>query len=82
MSGHLANPNLARLMIAAERLAPLLKQIAFVGGCVTGLIITDPAAAPLRATLDVDAIIEIASYAELTQFENQLLGLAFNATRL
>jgi hypothetical protein len=77
MSGHLANPNLDRLTIAAERLAPLLSQIAFVGGCVTGLLITDPGAAPIRTTLDVDAIVEITSYAEFTRFEHQLLGLGF-----
>jgi len=57
MSGHLANPNLDRLTIAAERLAPLLSQIAFVGGCVTGLLFTDPGAAPIRTTLDVGAIV-------------------------
>ena len=57
------NPNLALLLGAAERLAPLLDQIAFVGGCATGLLLSDPAAAPARPTLDVDAIVEIASYA-------------------
>ena len=58
------NPNLERLADAARKLTPLLDQIAFVGGCVTGLLLTDPAAAPVRPTLDVDAIIAIASYAE------------------
>jgi predicted nucleotidyltransferase len=77
MGSHRANPNLARLTAAVKRLSPLLSQIAFVGGCVTGLLITDPAAGPLRTTLDVDAIVEIASYAEFARFENQLLGLGF-----
>ena len=71
------NPNLARLIEAARKLAPLLDRIAFVGGCVTGLLLTDPAAAPVRPTLDVDAIAAIASYAELTLLENQLRELGF-----
>jgi hypothetical protein len=36
----------------------------FVGGCATSLLITDPAAAPVRATQDVDAIAAIASLPE------------------
>ena len=47
------NPNLAQLVVIAAKLEPLLGQIVFVGGCVTGLLLTDPAAAPVRPTLDV-----------------------------
>jgi len=60
----LLNPNFARLAIAAQKLAPLRDRIAFVGGCVTGLLLTDPAAPPVRPTLDVDAIAAIASYTD------------------
>ena len=56
----------------------MLDRIAFVGGCVTGLLITDPAAAPVRPTLDVDAIIAIASYAELSILEKRLRELGFD----
>jgi hypothetical protein len=73
----LKNPSLAQLLDAARKLAPLLNQIAFVGGCVTGLLLTDPAAAPVRATLDVDAIIQIGSYPEFTLLENRLRELGF-----
>jgi hypothetical protein len=72
------NPNLARLAAAAEKLEPLLDRIAFVGGCVTGLLLTDPAAAPVRPTLDVGAIIAIGSYAEFTLLENRLRDLGFH----
>jgi predicted nucleotidyltransferase len=75
------NPNLAQLSSAAAKLAPLLDQIAFVGGCVTGLLLTDPAAAPVRPTLDVDAIVAIASYAEFTLLENRLRELGFRESR-
>jgi predicted nucleotidyltransferase len=72
-----ADPNLVRLADAAQKLAPLLDRIAFVGGCVTGLLLTDPAAAPVRPTLDVDAIVAVASYAEYTALEARLHELGF-----
>jgi hypothetical protein len=71
------NPSLAQLLEAAKKLGPLLNQIAFVGGCVTGLLVTDPAAAPVRTTLDVDAIIQIGSYPEFTRLEHRLRELGF-----
>jgi len=57
----LAHPNLELLLTAANALRPLLPEIVFVGGCATGLLITDPAAAPVRRTYDVDVIAEITS---------------------
>jgi hypothetical protein len=42
----------------AEALGPLRHRMVFLGGCATGLLITDPAAAPIRATRDVDVIVE------------------------
>jgi len=30
----------------------------FLGGCATGLLITDTAAPPIRVTRDVDAIVQ------------------------
>jgi predicted nucleotidyltransferase len=75
------NPNLAQLVAATAKLEPLLDQIAFVGGCVTGLLLTDPAAAPVRSTLDVDAIVGLASYAEFILLENRLRELGFRESR-
>ena len=71
------NPNLELLELAAERLRQLLPEIVFVGGCATGLLIDDPAAAPVRGTYDVDVIAEIASYAEYTVFSERLRALGF-----
>lgn len=62
------NPNVKLLELAAERLRQLLPEIVFVGGCATGLLIDDPAAAPVRGTYDVDVIAETGSYAEYTVF--------------
>ena len=49
--------NLEQLIAAAHLLRPLLGDLVFVGGSVTGLLITDEAAGDPRATLDVDAIV-------------------------
>jgi predicted nucleotidyltransferase len=75
---HRENPNLPQLAEAAKKLSPLLDQIVFLGGCATGLLLTDPAAAPVRATFDVDAIIEVASYTEFGAVEQQLRKLGFH----
>lgn len=72
-----ANPNLAQLVEAAEKLKPLLDRIVFVGGSVTGLFLTDPGAAPVRSTLDVDAIVEAASYQDFAVLEHRLRNLGF-----
>ncbi|MGA2019831.1 MAG: hypothetical protein ABSH02_04515 [Candidatus Sulfotelmatobacter sp.] len=75
------DPNLAQLLAAAGKLKPLLDQIAFVGGCVAGILITDPGAAPVRATLDVDVIVEAASYFKFTALEQQLRQLGFRESK-
>ena len=72
------DPNLDQLIAAADALRPLLPELVFVGGCVTGLLITDAAAAQPRRTIDVDAIAEITSYAEYAEFGERLRSLGFN----
>ncbi|MGO9865677.1 MAG: hypothetical protein ACLPLR_18895 [Terriglobales bacterium] len=71
------NPNADLLLAAARKLDPLLDRIVFLGGCAAGLLITDPGAAPVRPTLDVDAIVEIASYTEFMALEARLRQLGF-----
>lgn len=48
------NQNLDLLILASERLHPLLDRLVFVGGATTGLLISDPAAPDIRPTRDVD----------------------------
>ncbi len=67
---------------ATKKLAPLLDQIAFVGGCAAGLLLTDPAAAPVRPTLDVDAIVAVASYVEFAALEARLRQLGFRQPQI
>ena len=71
-------PNLDQLIAAAELLRPMLGDLVFVGGTVTGLLVTDEGAGLPRTTLDVDAIAEISSYAEYTAFGTRLRELGFS----
>ena len=59
------DPNRQILEAVATVLVPVLDEVVFVGGCVTGLLITDPAAGKgVRPTTDVDVITEVSSYGE------------------
>jgi hypothetical protein len=71
------NSNLDLLRQVAKRLGPLLPEVVFVGGCTTGLFITDEAAAEVRPTFDVDVIAEITSYAGYATFSERLRALGF-----
>jgi len=71
------NSNIELLKGVARRLGPLLHEVVFVGGCATGLLITDEAAAEVRATFDVDVIAEITSYAGYEAFSERLRSLGF-----
>ena len=73
----MANRNLKLLVDAAKLLRPILGELVFVGGCATGLLITDKAASDVRPTYDVDAIAEITSYREYARFSEKLRGLGF-----
>ncbi len=73
----MANRNLELLIVAAKLLRPVLDELVFVGGCATGLLVSDEAAAEVRPTFDVDAIAEITSYVEYTTFGERLHKLGF-----
>jgi hypothetical protein len=61
----------------AERLGPLRPKVVFLGGAATGFHITDKAEPEIRATKDVDIIIEVASRVEYHQLEKTLRELGF-----
>jgi hypothetical protein len=54
-----------------------LAELVFVGGCITGLLITDEAAGEPRGTIDVDAIADITSYAQYPEFAVRLRAVGF-----
>ena len=60
----MVDPNRTLFEAVVRLLAPVLDELVFVGGCTTGLFITEPAAAGIRTTRDVDAIVDVTSYAK------------------
>ncbi len=71
------NPNLEILALAVEKLGELVDEFVFLGGCATGLLITDPAAPPARVTRDVDAIVQVFSLADYYQLSERLRTCGF-----
>lgn len=71
----MADPNRALFESVVRLLAPVLDELVFVGGCTTGLFITDPAASSIRPTKDVDAIVDVTSYAKYAALSERLRGL-------
>lgn len=70
------------LRLVATRLGSQLDRVAFVGGQVVPLLITDPASESVRPTFDVDVVIPVVTRAEHAEFEAALRGLGFrNDTR-
>jgi hypothetical protein len=64
--------NIRMIIQVAIRLGDLKNKVVFVGGCATGLFITDPAMPEVRVTQDVDIIVEVASRMEYYRLEEEL----------
>ena len=64
--------NIRMIIDVAKRLGDLRDKVVFVGGCATGLFITDPAIPEIRATQDVDVIVEVASRMAYYRLEEEL----------
>jgi len=71
------DPNIETLSKAVDKLGPIADEVVFLGGCATGLLITDPAAPPIRATADVDVITEVTSLIEYYQLAERLRQRGF-----
>jgi predicted nucleotidyltransferase len=76
----MADPNIELLVRVAEALGDLRERVTLIGGCATALLITDPAAAPVRATQDVDAIVAAVSLAEYQRMGDALRERGFTQT--
>ena len=61
------SPAIEWVRIVAERLGELRDEVVFLGGATVGLLITDPATTAVRATKDVDVIVEVGSWGEYAQ---------------
>lgn len=76
----MANPNLALLLGMARAMGPLCDRVVFVGGCATGLLLSDAALMHVRATEDVDAIVEVVSLARYHALADELMQRGFKQT--
>jgi predicted nucleotidyltransferase len=64
----------------AQAMGPLCDRVVFVGGCATGLLLSDAALMNVRATEDVDAIVEVASLARYHALADELMQRGFKQT--
>ena len=69
--------NIRMIIHVAKRLGDLKDKVVFVGGCATGLFITDPAMPEVRVTQDVDVIVDVASWVEYYRIEEALRSRGF-----
>jgi predicted nucleotidyltransferase len=76
----MADPNIELLSGIAHAMGPLCDQVVFVGGCSTGLLISQSLVADVRVTEDVDAIVEVASLVGYHALADQLRAQGFKQT--
>jgi len=74
------DPNVELLARVAEALGDLRERLVFVGGCATALLLTDPAAPPVRVTHDVDAVVASVSLPEYHRLGDELRARGFTQT--
>ena len=66
------DPNREYLLVVADAIGDLCNEVVFVGGSVAGLLLTDPIADGIRATKDVDAVVEATTLSQYHQIEKHL----------
>jgi predicted nucleotidyltransferase len=74
------NPNDANVVLieaVSKALDRLNERVVYLGGGAVGLLITDPARPAVRATVDVDVIVEVASRADYYALANDLRQAGF-----
>ncbi len=64
--------NLGAVKKVAKVLGELNDQVAYIGGAIVSIYADDPAADDARPTKDVDIMLRIASFAELTALQENL----------
>jgi predicted nucleotidyltransferase len=72
------DPNLGTLEIVANALGALCDELVLVGGCSVGLLISDPASAPVRETIDVDLVAEVTNINEYYVLGEKLRARGFS----
>ncbi len=76
------NPNLAILELVAQALGPVCERVIFVGGCATGLLLTQERPDRIRITEDVDLVAQALTVHDYHAIEKQVRAQGFsNDTR-
>lgn len=71
------SPNRDRLLRTALRLGPCLEDVVFVGGQMTELLVTDPAAIQPRPTDDVDVVVRATTRTAYHRLQGRLHARGF-----
>ena len=74
----MADIPIAAMKAVAERLDGLGLDYAFLGGSVVGLLLDHPELSPVRATDDVDVVLEVVSQRRYAGIEEKLRALKFD----
>jgi hypothetical protein len=64
--------------LVAAALGPLLDRLVFVGGCAAGLLMDEPGATRIRATLDVDLVAQVTALPQYHDLEVDFTRLGFS----
>lgn len=72
------NPNLAILELVAQALGPVCDEVVFVGGCATGLLLTQERPDRIRITEDVDIVAQALTVHDYHAVEKRVRAQGFS----
>ena len=72
------NPNLAILELVAQALGPVCDDVIFVGGCATGLLLTQGRPEQIRVTEDVDIVAHAMTVHDYHAIEKRVRAQGFS----
>jgi hypothetical protein len=72
------NPNLAILELVAHALGPVCEDVVFVGGCATGLLLTQARPDRIRITEDVDIVAQALTVHDYHAIEKRVRAQGFS----
>ena len=74
----MSNPNLAILELVAHALGPVCDDVVFVGGCATGLLLTQARPDRIRITEDVDIVAQVLTVHDYHAIESRVRAQGFS----
>lgn len=74
----MSNPNLAILELVAHALGPVCDEVVFVGGCATGLLLTQARPDRIRITEDVEIVAQALTVRDYHAMERRVRAQGFS----